>query len=93
MDLVALAEGYDDVPRPQSQPVGPESLIQSEEALVPPRLHHPVQGAFVHGASRQHPLVHHAGPDHVDGVGRQRTCQPARETRTVVRKVKRDKLA
>lgn len=90
--LAGAVEGYDYVPGPQSQPVGPESLVQREEALVPPRLHHPVQGSFVHRASRQNPLVHHAGPDHIHGVGRQRTCQPASETRTVVQKVKQDKL-
>lgn len=78
-------KGYDDVPRPQSQPVGPESLIESEEALIPPRLHHTVQRSFVNGASRQNPLVHHAGPDHVYGVGGQRSCQAAGETRAAHR--------
>lgn len=90
--LAGAVEGYDDVPGTQSQPVGPESLIQSEEALIPPRLHHPVQGSFVHRASGQNALVHHAGPDHIHGVGGQRTCQPASETRTVVRKVKQTAL-
>lgn len=90
--LAGAVEGYDDVPGAQPQPVGPEALIQSEEALVPPRLHHPVQGSLVQGASRQDPLVHHAGPDHVHGVGRQRTRQPAREAGSVVQKVKNHRL-
>lgn len=80
-ELLQLLEGdeEDDVPGAQSQPVGPESLIESEEALVPPRLHQPVQSPFVHRASRQNSLVHHSRPDHVYGVGRQRPRQAARE--------------
>lgn len=52
-ELLQLLEGDEenDVPRPQSQPVRPESLIESEEALVLPRLHHAVQCSFVQGAS------------------------------------------
>lgn len=73
-------KGYDDVPRPESQPVGPESLVESKEALVLPRLHHSVHCSFVHGASCQHSLVHHPGPDHVYGVGGQRPGQATRET-------------
>lgn len=73
-------EGYDDVPRTQPQPVGPESLIESKEAFVLPRLHHSIQRPFVDGASGQNPLVHHSCPDHVDGVGGQRPRQAAGET-------------
>lgn len=80
--FVSSCEGYDDVPRPQPQPVGPEPLIESEEALVLPRLHQSVQGSFVHGGPRRNPLVHHTGAHHVHGVGRQRPGQAARETRT-----------
>lgn len=89
---IGAVKGYNDVPGSQSQPVWPESLIQSKEALVPPRLHHPVQGSFVQRASWQNPLVHHAGPHHIDGVGCQRTCQPAGETRAVRQKVKQNEL-
>lgn len=86
-ELLQLLEGdeEDDVPRPQPQPVGPEPLIESEEALVLPRLHQPVQGAFVHGGPRRNPLVHHTGAHHVHGVGRQRPGQAARETRNEMR--------
>lgn len=75
-----MFKGYNDVPRPQSQPVRPESFIEGEEALVLPRLHHSVQSSFVHGASRQNSLVHHAGPDNIYRVGGQRARQAARET-------------
>lgn len=80
-ELLQLLEGDEEnnVPRPQSQPVRPESLIESEEALVLPRLHDPVQSSFVHGASRQNPLVHHTGPDHIYRVGGQRPCQSTRK--------------
>lgn len=83
--MTAPLKGYDDVPGSEPQPVGPESFIESEESLVLPRLHHSVQGSFVHGASRQDSLVHHPGPDHVHGVGGQRPRQATRETRTVHR--------
>lgn len=61
-----------DVPRSQSQPVGPESLIESKESLILPRLHHSIQCSFVHWTSRQNSLVHHTGTDHVYRVGGQR---------------------
>lgn len=76
-------KGYDDVPRPQSQPVWPESLIESEEALVLPRLHHSIQCSFVHGASWQDSLVHHTSPDHIYRVGGQCPGQATCETGTV----------
>lgn len=51
-ELLQLLEGdeEDDVPRPQSEPVRPKSLIKSKETLIPPRLHHSVQCSFVHWA-------------------------------------------
>lgn len=70
----------DDVPRPQSQPVWPESLIERKETFVLPRLHHSVQCSLVHRASGQNALVHHAGPDHIYRVGGQRPRKATRKT-------------
>lgn len=78
-----MKKGYNDVPRPQSQPIRPESLIESKEALVLPCLHHSVQCSFVQRASWQNSLVHHAGPDYVYRIGGQCPRQATCETRAV----------
>lgn len=91
--LCLSVQGYDDVPRPQSQPVWPEAFIEGEESLVPPRLHHSVQRSFVQGASRQNPLVHHARPHHVHRVGGQRSRQAAGKTGTASRSRQQARLA
>lgn len=75
-------KGYNDVPRPQSQPIRPESLIEREETLILPCLHHSVQCSFVYGVSWQNSLVHHTGPDHIYRVGGQRPRQATCETWT-----------